>query len=101
MKAAKKKRFRPGFGYLACQLAPAPSESERLVLVDRLDGGRTSAIVNSQEVRPSDPLRGPMPGEVIVTVVGKIERGFLVDLPEDTINSGSKVPVPQQSVKFS
>src|SRR6266545_2447680 len=74
MKAAKKKRFRPGFGYLACQLAPAPSESERLVLVDRLDGGRTSAIVNSQEVRPSDPLRGPIPGEVIVTVVGKGPR---------------------------
>lgn len=101
MKAAKRGHFRRGYAYLTCELGPAPSESERLVLVDRLDGQRISAIVNSQEVRPSGPLQEPTKGEVIVTVVGRIARGFLVDLPDDAINSGSKVPVPQQAVKFS
>jgi len=95
-------QFRPGYGFLTCELAPAPSNSsdEALMFVDRLDGGRVAALVTSADVRTHSPVRSPQQGQVIVTVLQKLTGGFLIELPHEPINSSARVPVPENVVKF-
>ena len=95
-----KTRFRPGYGYVECDLAPAPSAEEALVFVDLLGGGRAAALVNNADVRPSGPVRAEIKGEVVVTVLKKVTGGFLVELPNEAINSAGRVPVSENAVKF-
>lgn len=94
-----KTRFTPGYGFVACELAPAQSHEETLVFVDCLDGFRAAALVSSGDVRPAGPVTAPRKGELIVTVVQRVDRGFLIEL-QQPINSPGRVPVPEKAVTF-
>lgn len=93
-------QLRPGYGYLTCELAPAPSSDETLMFVDRLGGGRVAALVNRADVRTQGPVRTPQRGEVLVTVLQKVVGGFLIELPSEPINFPARVPVPENAVNF-
>ncbi len=101
--ADKKKRgayFQSGYAYLACDIGPTRFEDERAVYIKRLDGGSTVAIVDPREVTPSDPVENITPGEAVVRVVSRIEGGFLIDPPGESINSAGRVPVPEKIIRF-
>lgn len=97
----KKGSFRPGYGFVRCDLAPAQFEGETLVSIVRLDGGSAVAIVGKGDTRPHGPVNQPTVGDVIVTVIERIDKGFLVELPAEAINSTSRVRVPEARVHFS
>lgn len=96
----RKGSFKPGYGFVECELAPAPSSEETLVSVERLGGGRAVALVGNADTRPSGPVTSRKEGQVIVTVLERIGGGFVVELPSEAINSTGRVPVPEKSVKF-
>jgi len=95
-----KARFTPGYGFVNCELAPAQSVEETLVVVDRLDGGRAVALVSSGDIRPTGPVTTPTRGKLIVTVVQRLDGGFLIELPHEPLNSPGRVPVPENAVTF-
>ena len=100
-KSAKKKEyFRSGYAYLACQIAPTRFEGERVVYIDRLDGGRTVAITDPGEVEPKTRTDKIIPGEAVVRVVRRIEGGFIIDPPGEAVNSGGRIAVPENAVRF-
>lgn len=100
---SKKKKgayFQSGYAYLACDIGPTRFEDERAVYIKRLDGGSTVAIVDPGEVNPSGPVEKITPGEAVVRVVSRIEGGFLIDPPGESINSAGRVPVPEKIIRF-
>ena len=96
----KNARFRSGYAYLNCEIGPTRFEDERAVYIKRLDGGKTVAIANPREVKPSNAVDTIVPGEAVVRVVSRIEGGFLIDPPGESVNSAGRVPVPENLVRF-
>jgi len=95
---SRRGQLRPGYGYLTCEVAPAPSRDEALLFFERLGGGRVAALVNSSDIRGT--IGSSQQGQVIVTVLQKLNGGFLVELPREPINYTAKVPVPENAIKF-
>lgn len=99
MKKKRGEHFRPGWAYLSCKIGPTRFEDERVVYIEGLDGGTTVAIVDPQEVKPSDPIDQTIQGEAIVTVISRIPRAFLIDPPGQAV-TGGRTFVPEAAVKF-
>lgn len=101
--ASKKKKgsyFQSGYAYLACEIGPTRFEDECVVYIDRLDGGRSVALASPKEVKVSGTLDQIAKGEALVRVVRRIEGGFVIDPPGESLNSAGRIPVPQNRVRF-
>lgn len=93
--------FRSGYAYLTCSIGPTRFDDECAVYIDRLDGGKTVAIANPQEVRGVEPpLDQITQGEAVVRVVERIPGGFLIDPPGESLNSAGRVPVKENAIRF-
>ena len=101
--ASKKKKvghFRSGYAYLICDIGPTRFEDECVVYIDRLDGGRSVALASPKEVEVSGTLDQITKGKALVRVVRRIEGGFVIDPPGESLNSAGRIPVSQDKVRF-
>lgn len=101
--ASKKKGgayFRSGYAYLNCEIGPTRFQDECVVYIDRLDGGRSVALASPEEVKVSGTLDKVIKGEAVVRVVRRIEGGFVIDPPGESLNSAGRIPVAQGKVRF-
>ena len=97
----KKEFFKPGYAYLACKIGPTRFDDECAVYIERVGGGTTIAIANPEEVKKvSWPLDQITEGEAIVRVVERVDGGFIIDPPGQSLNSAGRVEVPQHAVTF-
>lgn len=100
LKKKKEAYFRPGYAYLNCEIGPTRFEDECVVYIDRLDGGRSIALASPKEVEVSGTLDQITKGEALVRVVRRIQGGFVIDPPGESLNSAGRIPVPQNRVRF-
>lgn len=92
--------FRPGYAYVICKVGPTRFEDECAVYIERLGGGTMVALADPKEVEASGPIKEITEGKALVRVVRRIQGGFVIDPPGESLNSAGRVHVPESAVRF-